>query len=119
MLKISVIVPVYNVEEYIRTCVDSLIGQSYSNIEIILVDDGSTDASGRICDEYAQMDARVNVIHKENGGLISARKAGVQCVTGDYVTYVDSDDWIDLDAYEILAGQIENAMPDVVAYGYC
>lgn len=118
MIKISVIVPVYNVEEYIRTCVDSLIGQSYQNLEIVLVDDGSTDASGRICDEYAQTDARVTVIHKGNGGSTSARKAGVQCVTGDYVTFVDSDDWIDLDAYEILAGQIESRMPDVVAYGY-
>lgn len=118
MIKISVIVPVYNVEEYIRTCMDSLIGQSYQNLEIVLVDDGSTDASGRICDEYARMDARVTVIHKENGGLISARKAGIKCVTGDYVTYVDSDDWIDLDAYEFLAAQIQGIMPDVVACGY-
>lgn len=99
-LLVSVIVPLYNAEIYIEKCITSIINQTYKNIEIILVDDGSTDKSGKICDEFAKKDKRIKVIHKENGGLVSARKAGILCVTGDYVTYVDSDDWIDIDRIE-------------------
>lgn len=98
--KISVIVPVYNVERFLPRCVDSILGQSYENLEVILVDDGSKDASGSICDGYAAADSRVKVIHKENGGLSSARNAGLDAATGTYAAFVDSDDWIEPRAYE-------------------
>ena len=96
---LSVIVPVYNVETYLPRCVDSILQQSYENMEVILVDDGSQDGSGKICDEYAARDSRVKVIHKENGGLSSARNAGLDTAAGEYLTFVDSDDWIEPDAY--------------------
>ena len=98
--KISVIVPVYNVEKYLARCVDSILAQSYQNLEVILVDDGSQDNSGNICDEYAAKDNRIRVIHKENGGLSSARNAGIDAASGEYITFVDSDDWIELQSYE-------------------
>lgn len=91
---VSIIVPVYNVEKYIHQCVDSIINQTYKNIEIILVDDGSPDNCGKICDEYAQKDNRVKVIHKENGGLSDARNYGIDVATGDWLMFVDSDDWL-------------------------
>ncbi len=97
--KISVIVPVYNVEKYLNRCVDSIINQTYKNLEIILVDDGSPDNCSKICDEYANKDRRIKVVHKENGGLPSARNTGVENATGDYITFVDSDDWIDINMY--------------------
>lgn len=97
---ISVIVPVYNAEKYLRKCVDSIVDQTYRKLEIILVDDGSQDNSGTICDEYAQSDRRVKVIHKENGGPSSARNEGIKAATGDYVAFVDSDDWLDVTMYE-------------------
>lgn len=92
---VSVIVPVYNAQEYLKQCVDSILAQTYDLLEVILVDDGSTDDSGRICDAYAEQDARVEVLHKANGGLISAWKAGVDISHGEYLAFVDSDDWID------------------------
>lgn len=98
--KISVVVPVYNVETYLRRCVDSILAQSFRNLEIILIDDGSTDGSGTICDEYEKIDERILVYHKPNGGLTSAWKAGVERASGAYVGFVDSDDWIDPDMYE-------------------
>ena len=104
--KISVIVPVYNVENYLRRCVDSIINQTYKNLEIILVDDGSPDNCPVICDEYAQKDSRIKVIHKENGGLSSARNCGMDMATGEYIGFVDGDDWIESDMYKFL---IENA----------
>lgn len=97
---ISVIVPVYNIENFIDRCVKSLIHQSYKDIEIILVDDGSTDSSKAKCDEWEQKDDRIIVIHKENGGLSSARNAGLQIAKGEYISYVDGDDYIDSNAYE-------------------
>lgn len=97
---ISVIVPVYNVEEYLPRCVDSILAQTYKNLEIILVDDGTKDASDKICDEYAAKDPRVKVIHKENGGLSSARNAGIDIARGEYLGFVDSDDWIEPEMYE-------------------
>lgn len=115
-LLFSIIVPVYKVELFIHQCVDSIINQSYKNLEIILVDDGSPDNCGAVCDEYAKKDARIKVIHKKNGGLVSARKAGAQVCTGDYVLNVDSDDFIDLDLVENIAGIIESYHPDVVAF---
>lgn len=99
---ISVIVPVYNVEKYLNRCVDSIINQTYTDLEIILVDDGSTDSSGSICDEYAKKDERIKVIHKENGGLSDARNTGVASATGDYVSFIDSDDYIEPDMMELL-----------------
>ncbi|MDD3239896.1 MAG: glycosyltransferase family 2 protein [Lachnospira sp.] len=99
---ISVIVPIYNVSKYLHQCIDSIINQTYNNLEIILVDDGSTDDSGTICDEYALADARIAVIHKKNGGLVSARKAGMRYAKGEYIGYVDGDDWIEPQMYEKL-----------------
>ncbi len=110
---ISIIVPVYNVEKYIRRCVDSLINQTYNNLEIILVDDGSPDNSGAICDEYAEMDRRVKVIHKENGGVSSARNVGLDNVHGKYVGFVDADDYIDLHMYEVLYDNLVNNDADI------
>ena len=86
---LSVIIPVYNVEEYLAKCLDSILGQTYQNLEVILVNDGSKDGSGSICDAYAQKDSRIRVIHKENGGLSSARNAGMDAATGEYITFVD------------------------------
>lgn len=99
---ISVIVPIYKVEPYLRKCVDSILAQTYSNLEVILVDDGSPDNCGAICDEYAVKDARVKVIHKTNGGLSDARNAGMAVMQGQYVAFVDSDDWIEPQMYQRL-----------------
>lgn len=101
---VSVIVPIYNVEKYIHKCVDSILGQTYRNLEIILVDDGSPDGCPKICDEYSELDSRIKVIHKPNGGLSDARNAGLDMATGEYVTFIDSDDWYAEDAIEILVG---------------
>lgn len=97
---ISIVVPVYNVQKYLENCIESIIGQTYTSIEIILVDDGSTDKSSSICDKYAEIDSRIKVIHKENGGLSSARNAGLKQSSGKYVGFVDSDDYIDSTMYE-------------------
>lgn len=99
---ISVIIPVYNVEKYLRECVDSVLGQTYTKYEIILVDDGSTDASGKICDEYAAEFSQVSVIHKENGGLSDARNTGFAQALGEYIYFLDSDDFLVADAFEKL-----------------
>ena len=103
---ISVIIPVYNVEKYLRKCLDSIIYQTYRNLEIILVDDGSTDNCGAICNEYAIRDERITVIHKANGGLGFARNSGLEICTGDYVMFVDSDDWLSIDSVQVLYDQI-------------
>lgn len=100
--RISVIVPVYKVEEYLTKCVESIRAQSYSNLEIILVDDGSPDGSGKLCDAFAQQDPRIRVIHKHNGGLSSARNAGIEAASGEYLAFVDSDDWIEPEMYETM-----------------
>lgn len=100
--RISIVVPVYNVEHYLPKCIESIINQTYQNLEIILVDDGSTDRSGFICDQYAALDSRIKVVHKENGGLSDARNAGIDIAAGDFLGFVDSDDWIDEDMYELL-----------------
>ena len=100
MPKVSVIVPVYNAEKYLHECVNSILNQTLSDLELILVDDGSTDSSPVLCDQYAAQDARVKVIHKANGRAASARNAGLRAATGEYVAFVDSDDWISSDMYE-------------------
>lgn len=102
MPKVSVIVPVYNAKKYLHECVDSILAQTLRDIEVILVDDGSTDTSPTICDEYAARDMRVTVIHKPNGRASSARNAGIRAATGDYIAFVDSDDWISPEMYETM-----------------
>ena len=115
MEKVSIVVPVYNVEDYLKYCVDSLINQSYKNIEIILVDDGSTDNSGRICDEYAQEDDRVRVFHIENGGLSNARNTGVNVASAEWVIFIDSDDYYDRRTVEYLVQLQKKYAVDLVA----
>lgn len=105
MPKVSVIVPVYNAEKYLSECVDSILNQTIEDIECILVDDGSTDGSPAICDLYATKDSRVRVIHKENGRAAAARNAGLRVATGDYIAFVDADDWISPDMYEKMLAQ--------------
>lgn len=104
---ISVIIPVYNVEKYLRQCVDSVLAQTYQNIEIILVDDGSTDSSGDICDEYKNIDNRIIVIHQKNAGLSEARNAGLDVANGLYISFIDSDDWISKDNLEKMISEIK------------
>ncbi len=112
--KISIIVPIYNVEQYIRKCIESLMGQTYKNIEIILVDDGSKDNSYEICKEYAEKDGRIKLIHKENGGLSDARNVGIENATGEYITLLDSDDWFSYNFCEIMLKEIKEQSADIV-----
>ncbi len=115
-MELSIVVPVYNVEQYIDRCIQSIVNQTKSDIEIILVDDGSTDNSGHLCDEYSKLDSRIRVIHKENGGLTSAWKAGVINATGKYIGFVDSDDWVDADMFETMySAAISNDAQMVIA----
>lgn len=118
MALVSVIVPVYNTEKYLARCLDSILAQTLKDIEIICVDDGSTDSSPDILREYAAKDERICLIHKENGGLVSARKAGVQAASGQYIGYVDSDDWIEPVMYEKLYGYAAREQADLVSSGY-
>jgi len=118
MNKISVIIPVYNTENYIKRCIDSVCSQTYGNIEIIAVDDGSTDNSGAVLDELAEKDRRIVVIHKENGGVSSARAEGVYAATGDYIGFVDGDDTIDPDMYEILLKNLLDSNADISHCGF-
>lgn len=115
MEKVSIVVPVYNVEEYLQYSVGSLRQQTYSNIEIILVDDGSTDRSGEICDQYAQEDDRIRVFHLQNGGLSNARNTGVKAATTDWIIFLDSDDYYDIRAVEYLVGLKEQYKVDLVS----
>lgn len=114
MPKISIIVPCYNVEKYLKKCLDSLVNQTYQDIEIIMVDDGSPDRSGIICDEYAAKDDRIKVIHKLNGGVGAARNDGLKIASGDWVIFCDSDDWLEADALEKLVETGETIGADVV-----
>lgn len=118
MNKISIIVPVYNVENYIKDCIESIMNQTHKNIEIILVDDGSTDTSGKICDKYKDVDNRIKVIHKENSGLSEARNFGLEAATGKYIMFCDSDDYYELNACEILLKEMENKNADMVIGNY-
>lgn len=111
--EISIIVPVYNVEKYLKRCIDSILNQSFTDFELILVDDGSTDNSGKIIDEYAVKDERIKVIHKENGGQGSARNRGLDIAKGNYIGFVDSDDWIHKDMYKILYENIIKYNTDI------
>lgn len=111
--KITVVVPVYNVEDYLDKCLESIISQTYTNLEILLVDDGSTDKSGIICEKYAQKDQRIKVVHRENGGLSAARNSGINIATGDYITFVDSDDVVSRDMIQYLFSILERAKADM------
>ncbi len=111
---ISVIVPVYNVEKYLDECVESIVNQTYNNLDIILVDDGSPDKCPEMCDQWAKRDERIRVIHKENGGLSSARNAGLERATGEYIIFVDSDDEISVDCIERLSATLKEEQYDVV-----
>ena len=107
--KVSIIVPIYNTEKYLKRCVDSILAQSYENLEVILIDDGSKDNSPAICDDYAKKDNRIVVVHKQNGGLSSARNAGLNVATGDYIGFVDSDDFISPNMYKKLIENIDKS----------
>lgn len=118
-IKISVLMPVYNVENYLRQSIDSVLLQTYKNWELIIVDDGSSDDSGRICDEYAAEDERINVIHKSNMGLLSARRDGIKAARGDYGIFLDSDDFLEADCMERIVSEIEKTSADIIIYrGY-
>lgn len=117
-MKVSIIVAVYNIEDYIRNCVKSLINQTYRDIEIILVDDGSKDSSSSICDVIAKTDERINVIHKENGGLSSARNAGLDIACGEYVMFVDGDDYLAENAIELLLEKNKLYDADIIQFDY-
>lgn len=114
---ISIIVPIYNIESFISRCIESIIKQTYKNLEIILVDDGSTDGSGVICDKYALKDPRIKVIHKENGGLSDARNTGLDAVSGEYITFIDGDDWYDKTIINDLIKEISKDV-QVISYSF-
>lgn len=114
---ISIIVPVYNVEKYLNQCVQSILGQTYQDFELLLVDDGSSDNSGQMCDDYAERDSRVKVIHKENGGLSDARNKGTELARGEYITYVDSDDYVREDYLETLRSLMDRSNADIAVTG--
>ncbi|WP_455581611.1 glycosyltransferase family 2 protein [Dysosmobacter sp.] len=112
-LRISVIVPVYNTEKYLRRCIDSILNQTYEALEVILVDDGSTDGSGAVCDEYAEKDARVRVIHQKNGGISAARNAGIDAASGQYIAFIDSDDYLFPTMYGKLFESLQKTKADI------
>ena len=115
---ISVVVPIYNVEHYLERCLDSIISQTYTNLEIILVDDGSTDRSGAIADAYAAKDSRVKVIHQKNGGLSIARNTGIEACRGEYLLFIDSDDYIAPNMCECLLSHLTEADADIAIGGF-
>lgn len=115
---ISVIVPVYNVEPYLRKCLDSILAQTYQDLEILVIDDGSTDGSGKICDEYAEKERWIRVFHTENNGLSCARNLGLDNANGDWIGFVDSDDWIEPDMFEVLLRRAQETGADVVDCGW-
>src|SRR5690554_3128411 len=115
---ISIIVPIYNVERHLSKCIESICAQTYSLIEIILIDDGSTDNSGVICEEYATLDSRIKVIHKKNGGVASARNTGLRFATGNYIGFIDPDDWIESNMYENMYNKIKKDDSDICICNY-
>ena len=117
-MRISVIVAVYNIEKYIARCIESLLNQTYRDLEILLVVDGATDSSGEICEKYAAKDDRIRVIYRENGGLSAARNTGIAQATGDYISFVDGDDWIDQDMYKTMVGLVQKHCADLIACRY-
>lgn len=117
MSKISVIIPCYNIAKYLERCVESVINQTYRELEIILVDDGSTDMTGELCDKLSEIDSRIKVLHKENGGLSDARNAGIDVAEGDFYSFVDGDDYLESDAYETMISEMKNGNVSLVSAG--
>ena len=115
---ISIVVPVYNVERYLPRCIESILRQTYTNFELILVDDGTPDRSGIICDRYAERDSRIRVIHKENGGVSTARNTGIDAAKGEWITFVDSDDWVSDEYLKTLTTHLHNNSYDLVIGGF-
>ena len=115
---LSVIIPVYNTERYLSACIESILSQAYLDIELLLIDDGSTDHSGAICDEYAAKDSRVRVSHKEDGGVSSARNLGLDQARGEYIHFVDSDDLVLQGSYQYISEVIFECSPDVICFNY-
>ena len=115
---VSVIIPAYNIERYISRCLDSIMAQTYNNLEIIVIDDGSKDQTAEILDDYQKRDSRIIVVHKENGGVSSARNNGLDIATGDYISFVDGDDLIESNMYEILVKILEKEKTDIAHCGY-
>ena len=115
---ISIIVPIYNKEDYLRQCLDSIINQSYTNFEVLLVNDGSTDSSGIICQEYSERDSRFRYIEKKNGGVSSARNLGLERSEGAYITFIDSDDWVEFNYLEVLYNALRENNTDVAISSY-
>lgn len=118
MCQVSVIVPVYNAERYLNNCIESISQQSYQDFELILIDDGSTDDSGEICDEYAKRDLRIHVIHAKNRGPAAARKTGIEKAAGEYVTFVDADDWLEKEMLAFAIGKLEMKSADILCMGH-
>ena len=116
---LTVIVPCYNVEDYVNKCISSIANQTYSNLEILLIDDGSTDSTGTICDAWQERDSRICVIHKQNEGLAYARKTGIEHTKAEYVTFLDADDWIDVNMYSDLMGALLSTNSDIAQCGVC
>ena len=116
---VSIIIPVYNISRYLPQCLDSVISQTYQNIEIIMINDGSTDDSGSICDQYAQRDGRIHVFHTPNRGPGAARNLGLENARGQFVSFIDSDDWIGPQTIEILLGAAQETEADIVIARYC
>ncbi len=115
---LSVIVPVYNAEQYLHRCLDSILCQAFTNYELLLINDGSTDSSGHICDEYAQKDARIRVFHQENKGVSATREMSIQIAQGTYIQFIDSDDWIEPNAFTVITEHIMEGEYDMVAFEY-
>lgn len=115
--KISIIIPIYNVEKYLKQCIESILNQTYKNFEMILIDDGTKDNSGIICDEYAKKDSRIKVIHQKNMGLSGARNTGLKIATGDYISFIDSDDFIDNKMFEVMLLALKKSDTDIVECG--
>ena len=116
---ITTIIPVYNSEKYLNQCIESVVNQTYKNLEIILVNDGSTDNSGNICNEWAKKDNRIHVIHKENSGVSDTRNTGINVAKGEYISFIDSDDYLDINLYEDANNFIDSYNPHIVSFGFC
>lgn len=115
---VTIVLPIYNVEQYLDRCMKSVVDQTYSNIEIIMVDDGSTDSSGKMCEKWARRDKRIQVIHKQNAGLGMARNTGIDIASGEYICFFDSDDYIELDTIEVLYKAIKKYSSEIVTFGF-